>query len=309
MVSQDVQSIHPVLKKSISFIKDWNAWMELWEETQLAEFLHSLLFFGFKVEASRAEVVARLCFYLEVADEHTNGHSFEKEGDWKYAGVTTFGKDVGSLPRLRQVIASKAFQVLCQDFFRSQHDERDGNAPSWAWVVTEPLALEKIFWFFRLEGRAIENLPYAFEADNHGKLASRFLIELSQFAWECENYNKWFRHEVTREMIEALRQARPQILAILCGIGQIDLVLERNYDLDERCLQKLEELALANEVSLPDGYRRPETLAVACLAGSQAARVLMVLRSNKEESARFEEIRKLKQARREAEEGLKKLTS
>jgi hypothetical protein len=78
-------------------------------------------------------------------------------------------------------------------------------------------------------------------------------------------------------------------------------------------MKKIEELALGSKVYLPDimnlfdGHRKPQAIEEACLGGSQAARVLIILRTLKKEEERFDNMRDLEKKRRDAECGLNKL--
>ena len=70
---------HPLLKRAeLPTITNWREWKEAWESTTRAEFLHSLLHFGFdaRLQDFATEFPARICFYLEAAD----GDS--RPGDW-----------------------------------------------------------------------------------------------------------------------------------------------------------------------------------------------------------------------------------
>lgn len=315
----DVQkTVHPLMAGEISCINSWKKWKELWQGTEYAELRHSLLHFGFAVQAdSTDEVIERVCLYLDIADGWKYSRNFKKgEEDYSYLFGTVFGSEVNNLPEFRRFLAQKAFQSLCQNFFKNTA-AKDYYVPSWARMATEHQVLEKILWFFRLNEDVVDipNLDPFDSTDHNMEIATKFIRDLCEFAWTCEN-NRWGRGEVYEEMKDELRKARPEMIRLLSGIGALDVLLNTGeYQLDKSCVKQLENIAMAYDRWLPSAtswsneHRKPRTLEEACFGNSQAARVLLILRVKQAEQKRFDAIRELEEQRREAEkkiEGLKK---
>ena len=110
------------------------------------------------------------------------------------------------------------------------------------------------------------------------------------------------------------QQARLDTITILFGLEKLEALLkqDRREKIDEKCMKKLDEIAMGFDLYLPriDSYgeecRKPQTIEEACLK-SRAARVLLVLRTLLAEQERFNEMRELEEQRREAEKKLKSL--
>ncbi len=314
---QKVQEIkHPLAERKIDYISCWTKWKERWEKESDAEILHSLLHFGFSIPVDWNEAVERLCLYLEIADKGDESlRTFQNSGDRDFYYCNyTFGVEVKNKAGFREILSQKAFQMLCHNFFKNtEKTEYRWKLPSWARMVMIPQVLTKLFWFFRLNylGNTL-NLQRT-EGENHKQIARDFAHDLYLFVWECGD--SAYHGEIAEEVRAAFRQARPDVIILLVGLGELDLLLkgDRYEEIDEACLNKLESLAFGYELWLPDEnkfhgvYRKPRTIEEACLGKSQAARVLLVLQTLLAEKERFDKMRKLEEQRRKAEENLKKL--
>ncbi len=307
--------IHPLMEKEISFILRWKEWKELWKATKQADLLHSLLHCGFSVRVDGPEeIIERVLLYLEIADKHRDGSwEFEKnkrEEHERFYEVYVAGKQINSFADLRLLLAQKAFRSLCQDFFKNTREEHD--IPSWVPIATHPQVLEKLFWFFRLnENGNILNLRNP--NDHLGVVAAEFIRNLCEFAWTCENSNRWSRGEIDEETKEILRKARPNMITPLFGLGELNNLFKSGYELDEECMKRLEELALGFDLWLPkttswgQEHRKPKNIEEACLGNSRAARALLVLQTIQTAKKHLDNIRKLEMQRIEAEEELQKI--
>ncbi len=321
---QNANEEHLLLRKDVVYLKNWKEWKVRWEKEHRVEFLHSLLHFGFNIPVEDLnEVGDRLHLYLEIADNNEYSTVFsrgEEEGVQYYAyfeGCTTFTKKaIRGKAEFRQMLSRKAFEVLCQKFFKDTSENYD--LPSWLRGILAPGVLEKILWFFRGKERGnLVNINYF--ADHHMKTAIEFADELCFFVWDAVNYREnAFRPKLGRENIEMLRSFLPQIIETLNNLGSIDFLLKKDrYEyVSEDHLTLLKELALKEELPFPSisvnsrygtEFRKPKDIDEAVYGRSQAAKVLLLLRVLRKEKNRFEEIQEMETKLREATEELEKL--
>lgn len=308
-----VKRKHPLEGKEVTYIQSWEQWKKRWEGESSTEILHSLLHFGFSVSANWKDAVERLCLYLEIADNGDERSSvFSSKDDWQFQTYRAFGSEVNTKAGLREVLAKKSFQMLCQNFFKNTA-EQNYHLPSWVGMITIPQVLDKVFWFFRLNYLGdILNIHLLRDGDHQKKVAEDFVHELCLFIWDCGNYGTYPGcRELTEEVRTAFRKARPDVITLLAGLGELNLLLkgDRYEEMDNVCLKKIESLAFGYELWLPDAneFRKPQTIEEACLGKSQAARVLLVLRTLLAEEERFDKMRKLKEQRKKAEKELAEL--
>lgn len=312
-MTKAIQSVHPlVAKEDLTYFRRWEEWKKLWDEEKRVELLHSLLHFGFNVETTGDQHLERICLYLEVADGHCRPWGrLEKDGEEGLSVETALGRF--SRPRdLRGAIAKKAFQILCQNLFRDTDDSYD-DCPRWYQPLTTPRVLPKLLWFFRLDerqNRLLNLIPSEADSDNHTRVAYNFLLDFCSFTWEPR------RHEHPTnpprdESFNRLKAVRPQLIAILCALGRLDLLLRKGWEFDEADLLKLRKLAMSEELWLPVfpsmGHRLPQTLEESVFGGSQAARVLLLLENNRREEERLAKMMELERQRRAAERELQRL--
>lgn len=318
METQQSAVKHPLVGKEVTHIQSWGQWKERWEKESCTEILHSLLHFGFGVSADWNEAIERLCLYLEIADNGDERSSvFSSKDDWQFQTYRAFGSEVNTKAGLREVLAKKAFQMLCQNFFKNtEKSEYHWKLPSWARIVIVPQVLTKLFWFFQLDYQGDTlNLHRITESEHHKQIVRDFVHDFCLFVWECGDSAYHNYQEITEEVRTAFRQARPDIITLLAGLGELDLLLkgDRYEEIDKACLKKLKNLAFGYELWLPDvndfhgNRRKPRTIEEACLGKSQAARVLLVLQTLSAEKKRFDKMRELKEQHREAEKKLTEL--
>ncbi|MDO8558888.1 MAG: hypothetical protein Q7R84_01005 [bacterium] len=307
-------STHPVMEKEISYIRSWGRWKELWEKTTEADILHSLLHIGFAVPVDEGETVDRILWYLNMADKRKSYFNFRKneDKDLRFQRIIMGGKEINNFEDIRLLLVQKAFQALCQNFFKNTGKEHNNHW--WLPMVLDPQVLEKLFWFFRLDedGRFFNRQH---PEDHNTLIVAEFIRNVCEFIWNYEDsYSRW-GVRFNDEIIEALRQARPNTITILFGLKELDFLfnLERHHGLNVGCMKRLKKLAMGFDLYLPspdasrDAYRKPLTIEEACFGGSQAARVLISLRVIQAEKGRFCDIRELESQRREVEERLKKV--
>ena len=308
---------HVLTEKDVSCIASWKQWKERWEEESCVEILHSLLHFGFSVTVDGYDEDAeRVCMYLNIADKGDSFlRVFQRSDDKDLHFYNTFGREVRTTEDLRKVLSQKAFQMLCQNFFKNT-SEKDYYLPSWMPLAAHPQVFTKLFWFFRLnELWGMPNLHLRYSGNHNEEIAADFALNFCLSAWDCdEEYGNRY-YKVSEEVRERLKQSQPDMITILFGLRKLDVLLRRDIceNIDKECIKKLQELTLESELNLPDigscvGRRRkPQSIEEACLGRSQAAQVLIVLQVIQSEKERFDEMRRLEEQRREAEEKLNKL--
>jgi len=306
---------HPLLKKEITRIPSWGAWLEHWNRPEACEAeLLGLLHSGFTFFGDYTRVFpANVCFYLEVADGSRNESFFSSRQ--LYGGEDTRQKMLLRLSR-------KALKMLCQYFFRRANKESE-MAP-WEDLVVDPAVFEKLLWFFRpMYFRHESNFPpypSSFTKPNFEDETLRtFLQDFFKFVLTFKSLpprGKWHsekelaRDAQAREMFIA---AYPRILEIMDEMGSLDLLSPKvpyqseSITLGAAGMAKLEELAMIKNKRFGNEVERYESLEAAVFDGCQAASVLAILRIRQAEGERQEQIKEAERLRAEAEERLEAL--
>jgi hypothetical protein len=320
---------HVLLGKDFIHIKNWKEWKDCWEEEHRVEFLHSLLHFGFNIPVENLDELGdRLCLYLEIADKNDGRSSnfrrhaeeFEDIPRFRnrlyFEDCTTFTeKPIREKAGFRQILARKAFETLCQKFFKDT--SKDYQLPSWFRGLLAPGVLEKLLWFFRLsdEGNII-NIKRGF-SDHHMETAIKFAEDVCFFMWDCER--KYSHHrEIDKEDIKIFHSVRSDVIKVLYALDSLYFLTQggRYKEVDKNHLALLEKLALSYKLHLPSvsgkslygrELRKPRDIEEACYGGSQAAEVLLLLNVQKNEQERFNKMREFTNQRRRVENELEKL--
>jgi hypothetical protein len=203
--------------------------------------------------------------------------------------------------------------MLSQNFFKNTA-EKDYYAPSWLYLAAHPQVLDKLFWFFRVNEHG--HVPNLFNSgsEHYVGVAKDFALNFCLFAWDCDGPSYFNSREVTEEIKEIFRQARLNTITILCGLGELDVLLnrDRREKIDKKYLKKIEEIVMNLDLYFPqigsyeEERRKPKTIEEACL-NSWAAQVLLVLKVQLAEQKRFDEMRKLEGQRREVEKKINSL--
>lgn len=308
-VTQDatpvVEQVHPLasVKETIG---TWSRWKERWSVTKNVEEMLGLLHCGFTVTVSGREGIERICFYLDIADGHTSLLNFR----FPSSQQRFFGEDMS---KIRQSIARKAFEIVTNAVFKNR--SKGGDHPSWLWLVDYPELVDKVLWFFRTEEDrpCIKNAgSYDVENTVYSEIVHVFLSKFVTQRWCFANFIEYASNH-DRVIQRQLRERRPRFIEILWGIGELEKLFSRNYELDKACLAKLEELAFRQSLQLPtkkedrfgvswdERYRKPISLAEAHYGGSMPAIVLTHRRIVAEEQKRFDQLRDLAERRDELE--------
>jgi len=213
----------------------------------------------------------------------------------------------------RQVLARKAFDLLCMNFFRHYAPVEHVDAETEAERMWEMLSGEMyplLVRFFRIEedessGVVLCNLTplYCDKSDNE-KHAIRFLLKLAKYLWG-------WRCTVERDRANA---ARLWLIEVLNCLGELKFFdkQERLLGLDEPCLVVLTGIALRAELGERQDQssvkRRPATIEEACYADSFAAALLLKRQVMVGERDRLHAIYTAKQAAEEARRRFAELT-
>ena len=310
-VPEAVDRPHPLAAVQET-IGTWDQWMARWRAIKNAEEMLGLLHCGFTVVASGREDIERICFYLDVADGHNSSLGFELSGESRdyFSSQPRFLDQGMPWSEVRRSIARKAFETVTNAVFKNR--SKGGDSPSWLWLIEHPELVDKVLWFFRVEEDSpciknagihkVENIVYA-------EIVRTFLSTFVTQRW-------WFTYlgdDHYRAIQRQLRERRPRFIEILWGIGELEKLFSRNYELDKACLAKLEELAFRQSLQLPtkkedrfgvswdERYRKPISLAEAHYGGSMPAIVLTHRRIVAEEQKRFDQLRDLAERRDELE--------
>lgn len=329
-------AIHNLFTREIRPIHNWHEWLERWQAASTLEEMLGLLHVGFNVPLQRFHyeereyfTTDRLIFYFSIADGWDDSYSLQvTEDEGKEYG---FGRDRGQviwkLPcELRQYIARKAFDMICQNFFKVvelMENGIDEFANIWERVVvTEPL-FSVIKNFFRVEervsgGTGIRNLSRYGDRSHNEKQAINFLLNLVRFicGWKEREIHAWDARKEKKEaenvaMRIRLDTSKPWMVEVLSQLGELNLLRKWILELDKPCLAKLKEIALRNEIS--NFYhpvrktRRVATLDEACFVGSPAAWFLKEYELKKREHKRLSAISEAELRREEEGRKIKRL--
>lgn len=313
---------NPLLSLEVQPINNWFEWLALWQESKTFEEKMGLLHCGFNVRMdgsgyleTKYDHTDRIIFYLSVANGWTDNsvlrlpdeNSFSWENGY-YFGTDHNGNIIRKTPsEMRQMLARKAFDMLCQNFFKKHNSK---------WNKRENIHLERVVMtpklfpfiqnFFWLEENfqhrlAVKNLRTHDELSPLFDQAKNFLLYTCIFVWEwrespIESYFSEDRKKEAREynsvrkaMFEA---AKPWTVEVLVFLNQLDIL--SGYELPKKVLAQLLKIALKQEVSeyhFPVKKSRPaKSLTEACLAGSRAGRFLRDYELNRDERARLQLI-------------------
>ncbi len=294
---------HPLFDDRLEYIISWEEWKKLWDETQLAEFRHSLLFVGFNVSTkSLAEDGERLCRYLSLADGHNEASPpWKKWSNPNHSSSfdTPLGKckDRGELLR---IISEKAFRELCEYFFKEEWKGDKVKSPSWVYLVSQIRVFEKIVWFFRVHEEGTMNLRRCKDT-HHGQVAESFARGVCRFAFEFNSVG--VVPTVSDDNIKAfLKSSWPKLIPLVCALGETQLLFRHHPELSDECLNILEGLALGHELWNLGRSRKVTSVEEACYAGSNPAHTLILLRVLRKEHNRLLEIEELESVIRETEQ-------
>jgi hypothetical protein len=292
-------AVHPLLEKKVRTTANWCEWLALWQSTENFGDLRSLLHDGFTTSLERAgynekeyDKVDRLIFYFSIADGWDTCEPFQKS---ETTGIYFLGHDFSgnrilkNSSELRQMLAQKAFDMLCLNFFKAESKEEQGDEFANFGKFRGFDRLQPVIQnFFRPEKNMfsetkIRNLTFRGERSHNEEQAVNFLLKLVKSIWKWKAPVVYFSQKQEREKEEEAIRARkarvdslkPWLIEVLAQLGRLDILQEHILELDKPCLDKLEEIALRTELK---DHRHPvaedrlvTSIEEACYAGSGAA--------------------------------------
>jgi hypothetical protein len=312
---------HPLMQREWTYIRDYGEWCALVDKAEYVEQLYGLLHIGFKVSASYDEARERIIRYLEYADGHLGVDTFqtpEERQRARYSGPHSTPLGIGWPSGTLHVVAQKAFKILCRDFFgnpeRKDYQIPGVNyRPSWDQEILYRPVLEKVLWFLRLDEspirtRRLRNLKGY--SDYEREVGKHYLKVGENFAYDLAQYIFRRSDECSDAYRELLNEFKPAAVDILYSLGKLDILLHDDYPsrMDQRCLLRMQELAMREQIYTGGDLRAVESLGEACLAESQAAKILLLLGIMRQTQERLDHIQELQQQCNDARHQLEQLT-
>ena len=311
-------------------IRNWHHWLERWDNAEDFQQMESLLHCGFNISLSRGHYsekeykhLDRVMLYLAVADGWQNSELLrlrEDEGTSYMFGYDERGATVWKKPSvLRQMIARKAFDMLCLNFFKgiSLVDNSDHRRCTYDRVWTEeivtPQFLPLIQNFFRVEcGQrfGVRNLTPNYDNRTHNEQdAIQFLVNFAEFIWGGLEVEDDENPSETRKLAES---AKPWMTEVLVRLNRLDILRKRILKLDEATLAKLKEVALRDNNFSRHSHpvledRKVESVEEACYLGSKTAWLLKEYEVVMQVHGRLKTIQEATMRKRDAERELAEL--
>jgi hypothetical protein len=333
-MSNEQKAVHPLFTREVRPIQSWVEFLERWEAARTLEEMLGLLHAGFATpeyyffhrtyDEKKYDGIDRLVFYFALADGWNDSSSLrvrpdDDDKEYRYGRDRNDMNDIRVTPsELRQVVAKKAFDMLCQHFFKKQVEAalvpRGRRDTPWGIrFLSEDRLLTAIMSFFRLKKESlgkdlvVSNLARKPDELSHGEQqAVAFLLNLAKCVFERDGERE------DGEMRSRLDSAKLWLIEVLSYVQQLKMlwIAYGPHDpyfteLDEPCRAKLEEIAMRKVFDrYGPGERRVQTLDEACYLGSKAAWFLKEYEMMKTVYDRLDAIRAAEQERKEAERKL-----
>ena len=258
---EEVQK-NPLLEWSGASFYDFRSWLKAWHGSpSFAQRLGLLHWFTTK-DGWTSWGNESVEFFMDIADGYSRANNFSVRGDPPGDGY-----------KRRQMLAKKAFSVLCARLF--EPDKALSGKPTWGWLLTWEALFKKALWFGRPgQHFFLHNLDLTDKEDRNQQTFRNFLADFAKLGWDFD----WggYSGEMHEKVQARLVAARPQFVEILQGLGMVEWL--HNRELDGPTLAKLKELVFQreNRMSSEDGgaIRKPINIEEALRAGLGVARVL-----------------------------------
>jgi len=347
---QETQQIHTLLSRPIEPLCSWGKFLERWQAATSLEEMLGLLHSGFDVPITprrdeycpdeKIDNTDKVLFYLAIADGWADNDLLRLPDDGEKCFVMGYHKNCNpqrkDLSMVRQIVAKKAFDILCSKYLSMELRDRYWNGSIrfvklWSQEVTSVRLFPEIQNFFRMYERyshlCIRNIPIYddVQPSHNEEQAQTFLLNLAEFVWGWEEYSGNFFNEKEREasqrankeMQNRLDAAKSWLVEILTRIdGGFGFLEKHLLNLDEACINKLTEISFRYKLGSNDRINgqtlvlesRPvETIEEAFLVGSQTAQLLISRNLKIKEIQHLVEIRDAEKAKQDAERNLEKL--
>ncbi len=281
------------------------------------------------------DYIDRLVLYLSLSDGWRRAFSLisPQDREFRFEIQDKDGMRVRkSIDELRQILATKAFEVLSHNLFRREpsvygdhgHERRE-YFDYWERLVN-PRLLPTLIAFFRVVEKHgnffIHNLTSRDEPRQNEKHAHNFLVELAKFMWrwketviskhlgEDDKKHHGTKNITIRTLIDGSMPWMVEVLYLICRLDVLD---EWILELTEPCITKLTEISMRTELvthqHAVNKSRRVCSLEEASYAGSETAWFLMRRKIKMGVKERLEVIMRAEDAQEEAAERLRELQS
>jgi len=338
---------NPLLACDIRPIQNWQEWLEHWEIAKTRGdyyWMESLLHCGFNVRSAGRGYTNtdRYIFYLKVADGWCHSTLLRTLWEDNPSYVYEFGYDsnghriYATRLQLRQRLAFKAFNMLCQSLFKTEKKGGGRHLDDFNELWVDDITSEQLFTiiqhFFRVIPTGYNNrhtlinlnplLDLFGKSPSHNeRLTIDFLLNLAEFIWEWRDPSKLFCSDEEKAHIANTRlrldTAKPWMIDVLACLGRLDiLTTEQILQFDKACLAKLKEIALQTRLEnkgernhVVVESRRVATVDEACYMGSRAGWLLKQHELLTREDKRLKAIQTAKEQQDRAGRKIKELTS
>jgi len=286
--AQNSRKDRPILAdKAITFIPNWEAWLEAWRTTDCAEALLGLLYVGFEIPQPY-NACERICFYLDLADGNgLQEASFaDNPRDEQQKHNTSFDVDRQKMTigAIRKALAQKALSVLCKHYFGLKRTEREYNPnPAWIELVLNEAVFEKTLWFFQVisdewgPGNRIKNGTTSDKRQS--EVIKDFLCSFCELFWKFKQLDPDRERESDRQHIEKFRLNRQRIIPLMDQLGILNLLLRYpSTDQDDKVVNALTKIVMSESSYFPgeSSMRSPKNPEEALLGGrGQVASVIL----------------------------------
>lgn len=296
---------HPLVVSTPRILTNFEDWFARWEQAacraEKMGLLHALT-----ADPEWWEDEGLVFTLLDIADGFDSVSNFIDDST---SGWNTYNEKSAES---RQMVAKKAFSVLCTRFFNKFH---------WFWLLNHEVLFQKVLWFLRKATRSRETLRNRGEGKGEAEthyynIYQNFLFEFAKLGWTRHGPSgmSGWDEDTRKAACERLKNARPQLLDVLSSLGKLFWLESNDAELDDVTIKLLIKKALSDELWLPRldmghhdrSHRKAVTLEEALYGGSAAAYIVVINRIKVKEQKRIDVLvernRKRKEAARKAQE-------
>lgn len=282
------ETTHPLLQKEFKSLGTWNDWKALWGQATYNVQLLSLLHCAFDVQCYRDENEERFCFLLRAADGHAAPTSYWPRGQVRGEAEMSW-KDREKWLEVRKPIAEKAFQVLCDRYFKSLiRDDHENQSLSYLTLDM----WKTLLWFFCDQERHLvgPNLPRETDTSHHAKVARGYARQFARQAWLYLAR----RNDETED--DFLSRCLPH-MQLLHDLGELHFL----HDEKHKCEW---DVALLRRFALFDKEGKQVYRDAEEAVNTYPGRILLVLEARMRETDRKRRVAEAERKQREAEREL-----
>ncbi|MEI6528227.1 MAG: hypothetical protein WCO10_00970 [bacterium] len=320
------REIRPPIRNWHEFLALWNAATDHQRQVSLLHEGYTIPYGKWNYDEKEYDAFDRHIFYLTIAEGWADYNLLQLNGDGDagyHLGYDKFGNKIMKSPKeMRQILALKAFEVLCLNFFKGvvlKVDTRRGREfhGDWEGNILADKFFPVIQNFFRVEKDyrdhiEVRNLSWRDDQSHNEVHAIDFVLNLARFLWgwkevsnpwwiSKDDMGKW--REKQNALSTRIISARPWIIEILNHLGRLDLLQEWLLDLDRPCLAKLREIAMRKAFSASREDIPVRNLEEACYLDSKAG---WLLKQYELKKAVHQKLQEAERKRQERENGIRR---